>query len=58
MTSLSRGEAPGEEGSIGKLLLGKLRQEMGAFGMELAGSGGGHFGSSPETIPRGGATNT
>ncbi|MGF6861265.1 acyl-CoA dehydrogenase [Rhodobacteraceae bacterium MBR-64] len=41
MTSLSRGDAPGEEGSIGKLLLGKLRQEMGAFGMELAGTGAG-----------------
>lgn len=41
MTSLSRGEAPGEEGSIGKLLLGKLRQEMGAFGMELAGTAAG-----------------
>ena len=41
MTSLSRGEAPGEEGSIGKLLLGKLRQEMGAFGMELAGASAG-----------------
>ncbi len=41
MTSLSRGEAPGEEGSIGKLLLGRLRQEMGAFGMELAGTAAG-----------------
>ena len=41
MTSLSRGEAPGEESSIGKLLLGKLRQEMGAFGMELAGTAAG-----------------
>ena len=41
MTSLSRGEAPGEEGSIGRLLLGRLRQEMGAFGMELAGTAAG-----------------
>jgi alkylation response protein AidB-like acyl-CoA dehydrogenase len=41
MTSLSRGQAPGEEGSIGKLLLGKLRQEMGAFGMDLAGTSAG-----------------
>jgi len=41
MTSLSRGEAPGEEGSIGKLLLGRLRQEMAAFGMELAGTAAG-----------------
>lgn len=41
MTALSRGQEPGAEGSIGKLLLGKLRQEMAAFAMDLAGTAAG-----------------
>lgn len=52
MTSLSRGEAPGEEGSIGKLLLGRLRQEMGAFGMELAGTAAGVSGAAGDDTAR------
>ena len=52
MTSLSRGDAPGEEGSIGKLLLGKLRQEMGAFGMELAGTAAGISAKSGDDVAR------
>ena len=41
MTSLSRGQEPGVEGSIGKLLLGRLRQEMSGFALELMGSSAG-----------------
>ena len=52
MTSLSRGEAPGEEGSIGKLLLGRLRQEMGSFGMELAGSAAGIASAEGDDVTR------
>lgn len=52
MTSLSRGGEPGEEGSIGKLLLGRLRQEMGAFGMELAGSAAGVSSAEQDDMAR------
>lgn len=46
MTALSRDKEPMIEGSIGKLLLGKLRQEMAGFALELTGGAAG-IGDSP-----------
>jgi len=40
MTSAARGEAPGPEGSIGKLVLASLIQEAAAYGLELQGAAG------------------
>ncbi len=40
LTALSRGGIPGPEASLGKLVGARLMQEMGAFGMELAGPAG------------------
>lgn len=37
LTALSRGETPGPEASIGKLVGASLAQEMSAFGIELQG---------------------
>ncbi len=38
-TALSRGQAPGPEASIGKLVMAKTRQDLGAFAMDLLESG-------------------
>jgi len=40
LTALSRGQTPGPEASLGKLVGAKLLQDMGSFGMELAGPAG------------------
>jgi len=40
LTSLSRGQTPGPENSIGKMVGAPLRQEMAAFAMELQGAAG------------------
>src|SRR5690348_8882438 len=40
MTRLSRGETPGPEASIGKLVSASKLQEIAAFGMDLMGMGG------------------
>jgi alkylation response protein AidB-like acyl-CoA dehydrogenase len=40
LTALSRGQTPGPEASLGKLVGAPLMQQMGAFGMELAGLAG------------------
>jgi acyl-CoA dehydrogenase len=40
LTALSQGKTPGPEASLGKLIGAKVMQEMGAFGMELAGQAG------------------
>ena len=37
LTALSRGTTPGPEASLGKLVGGKLIQDMAAFGIELEG---------------------
>lgn len=39
-TALSRGQTPGPESSIGKLVGAPLRQEMAAFAMDLEGAAG------------------
>jgi alkylation response protein AidB-like acyl-CoA dehydrogenase len=41
LTALSRGQTPGPEASIGKLVNAPLRQEMAGFALELLGAGGG-----------------
>jgi alkylation response protein AidB-like acyl-CoA dehydrogenase len=41
LTALSRGQTPGPEASLGKLVGALLMQQMGAFGMELEGLAGG-----------------
>ena len=41
VTALSRGQTPGPEASIGKLVLGPLGQEMASFGVELQSMAGG-----------------
>ena len=40
MTALSRGQTPGPEASIGKLVTAKKRQEIASFGMDLQDMGG------------------
>ena len=40
MTALSRGDTPGPESSIGKLVMGKKLQDMSAFAMDLLEQGG------------------
>ncbi len=40
MTALSRGETPGPESSIGKLVVGRKLQDMSAFAMDLLEQGG------------------
>ena len=39
-TALSRGQTPGPESSIGKLVGAVMRQEMGGFAMDLQGAAG------------------
>ena len=41
LTALSRGQTPGPEASLGKLVAGELSQDMAQFGMELGGLAGG-----------------
>ena len=40
ISSLSRGEQPGPENSIGKLVAGSMMQEVAAFALDLQGQGG------------------
>ena len=40
LTALSRGQTPGPESSIGKLVAAKMRQDMAFFAMELQGLAG------------------
>ena len=40
LTALSRGQTPGPESSMGKLLGARMRQDMAAFAMELQALGG------------------
>ena len=40
LSALSQGKTPGPESSLGKLVGGKLAQDMAAFAMELQGSAG------------------
>ncbi len=40
LTALSQGRTPGPEASMGKLVGAKLMQDMGSFGMDLAGLAG------------------
>jgi acyl-CoA dehydrogenase len=40
LTALSQGKIPGPESSLGKLVGAKLMQDMGSFGMDLAGVAG------------------
>jgi alkylation response protein AidB-like acyl-CoA dehydrogenase len=42
MTAVSRGDAPGPEASIGKLVMAKTLQDMSAFGLEMLGAAGIH----------------
>ena len=41
MTSLSRGETPGPESSIGKAVTASLQQQIASFGMDMLGMAGG-----------------
>ena len=49
MTALSRGETPGPENSIGKLVLAAQAQDIAAFAMDLLDMGGAV--SDPELAP-------
>jgi len=49
MTALSRGETPGPENSIGKLVAAAQAQDMAAFAMDLMDMGG--MVSDPELMP-------
>ena len=45
MTALSRGDAPGPEASIGKLVAASMIQDASAFGMDLMGAAGVQMGA-------------
>ena len=49
LTALSKGQTPGPEASLGKLIGGVLLQDMAEFGMELSGMTGGL--DDPEFTP-------
>jgi alkylation response protein AidB-like acyl-CoA dehydrogenase len=49
LTALSRGTTPGPEGSIGKLVLAPMRQDMAAFALELLGTTGALH--DPKVVP-------
>jgi alkylation response protein AidB-like acyl-CoA dehydrogenase len=40
MTALSRGQTPGPENSIGKVVTASLQQQIASFGMDLLGMAG------------------
>jgi alkylation response protein AidB-like acyl-CoA dehydrogenase len=44
LTALSRGQTPGPESSIGKLIGAPLRQQMASFAVELEGMAGSEMG--------------
>ncbi len=44
LTALSRGQTPGPENSIGKLVSSPMRQQMASFAVELMGEAGGSMG--------------
>ncbi|MFO1024831.1 MAG: acyl-CoA dehydrogenase family protein [Acetobacteraceae bacterium] len=41
MTALSKGQTPGPESSIGKVVSASLQQQIASFGMDMLGMGGG-----------------
>ena len=45
MTSLARGEAPGPEASIGKLVAATMIQDAASYGLELLGAAGAEMGA-------------
>jgi acyl-CoA dehydrogenase len=45
LTAISRGQTPGPEGSIGKLIGAPLRQQMTSFAMDLSGAAGSVMGA-------------
>ncbi|MBL8674929.1 MAG: acyl-CoA dehydrogenase family protein [Rhodospirillales bacterium] len=47
LTSLSKGQTPGPESSIGKIVAAPKMQDLGAFAMELMGTGGVMTGDVP-----------
>lgn len=49
ITALSRGQQPGPENSIGKIVAANKRQEIAAFGMDLMDMGGAM--RDPDTMP-------
>jgi alkylation response protein AidB-like acyl-CoA dehydrogenase len=53
LTALSRGTTPGPQGSIGKLVGARLRQEMASFAIDLQGGAGALLDST--VTPAGGA---
>jgi alkylation response protein AidB-like acyl-CoA dehydrogenase len=48
MSALSRGERPGPENSIGKLVSGSMLQDIAAFAMDLQGAAGALAGNDAE----------
>jgi alkylation response protein AidB-like acyl-CoA dehydrogenase len=52
LTALSRGQTPGPENSIGKMVGAPLRQKLASFAMELQGAAGATL--DPEATPIGG----
>lgn len=49
ISALSRGETPGPENSIGKLVIAAMRQEIAAFALDLQGAAG--ILDAPDTAP-------
>ncbi|MCO5130390.1 MAG: acyl-CoA dehydrogenase [Xanthobacteraceae bacterium] len=52
MSAVSRGERPGPENSIGKLVAGAMVQDIGAFAMDLQGASGVLAGTDAEAAGR------
>jgi len=49
ISALSKGERPGPENSIGKLVSGMMLQDIASFAMDLEGASGALTGESEET---------
>ena len=52
ITALSKGETPGPESSIGKLVAGSMMQELAMFALEMQGPEGSETGSDAEAAGR------
>ena len=50
ISALSKGERPGPENSIGKLVSGSMLQDIASYAMDLQGAAGALTGSDEETV--------
>jgi hypothetical protein len=51
ISALSKGERPGPENSIGKLVAGSMLQDIATYAMDLEGAAGVFTGAAEEEVP-------